>query len=235
MVGRVRRATGAVFVLAALSAATSAMAAVPQLLTEQGQLLDSNGNPVAGDITIVFTVYDGPNASANVLWAETQTITLDDGYFSAILGETTTIPASVFDGNPKYLGVKINADPEMTPRQAILSVPYALVAGNVNGDITPTSVSINGTTVIDNTGKWVGPPTGLQGPTGATGAPGPAGTAGGTGATGPAGATGATGPAGGTGATGAPGPQGATGATGAQGTAGATGAAGPQGATGATG
>src|SRR6185312_14706689 len=98
--------------------------------------------------------------------------------FSAILGEATAIPPSIFDGSPRYLGVTVGNDSEMQPRQAIFSVPYAMIAGNVNGDITPTSVSINGATVIDTKGNWVGPSSGLIGATG------PAGPQGATGASG---------------------------------------------------
>src|SRR5580692_3061130 len=145
MVGRARRATGAAIVLAMLSAG-SAMAAVPQQLTEQGQLLDSSGNPVAGSISITFALYASPTGGtpATALWSEAQSITLDDGFFSAILAQSTAFPPNLFTGAPLYLGVTVGTDPEMTPRQAIYSVPYAMVAGNVNGDITPNSVTING-------------------------------------------------------------------------------------------
>jgi hypothetical protein len=232
MIGRARRATGAGILMLALSGG-SAMAGVPQLLTEQGRLLDGTGVPVSGSINVTFTVYDAPT-SGTTLWTETQTITLDSGYFSAILGETTPLPATVFDGSTRYLGVTVGTDTEMQPRQAVFSVPYALVAGNATGDITPASVSVGGALVIDSTGKWVGPNSGLVGATGATGAAGAQGATGATGAQGATGNTGATGPAGPTGATGGVGPTGATGATGV-GVAGATGATGATGTTGATG
>jgi len=92
----------------------------------------------------------------------------------------------------------------MTPREPIESVPYALTATNAVGDITPTSISIGGTTVISSTGQWMGSPTGLVGPQG------PAGPAGPAGATGPAGAQG---PQGATGPQGTVGPQGPSGIT----------------------
>ena len=118
------------------------------------------------------------------------------------------------------------------------------------------------TQVIDSSGNWTGPgsglkgevgpqgaqgpqgatgPQGAQGDKGATGATGPQGPQGDTGATGPQGpqgaqgdkgATGAQGPQGGQGDTGGTGPQGTKGATGAQGTQGATGPTGPGGGTG---
>ena len=112
------------------------------------------------------------------------------------------------------------------------------------------------TQVIDSSGNWTGPGSGLKGEVGPQGAQGPQGATGPQGAQGDKGATGAqggTGPQGDKGATGAQGPQGAqgdkgatgaqgpqggqgdTGGTGPQGTKGATGAQGTQGATGPTG
>ena len=213
---------------ALLAPATSSRAAdVPQFITHQGRLLDGMGNPVAGSLTVVFTLYDAEQAG-NVVWTETNTVTFDAGYFSVRLGETTPF-TGVFTGAPRYLGIKVGNDPEMTPRVAAGSAPYALVAGNAIGDITPTTVIAGGKTVIDATGKWVGDPTGLvgpQGPAGADGAMGPAGAVGAAGAVGPAGPPGPAGPAG------ADGPMGPMGPMGPQGLQGATG---PTGATGATG
>jgi hypothetical protein len=204
--------------LAAASIALSAFAyraeaAVPQTLVEQGRLLDVNGAPVNGGVTLTFALYSGASGGT-ALWSEQQMVTLDGGYFSAALGDTTPIPASAFDGSARYLGISVNSDPELTPREAIESVPYALLAGNVNGDITPTSVSVGGTTVINSQGQWVGPNSGLVGPTGPAGAAGP---------------DGLMGPMGPTGADGAPGPAGPMGALGPMGPAGPIGPQGPQG------
>ncbi len=113
-----RKLIRTLFCAAALAVvpAGSALAAVPQTLVQQGRLIDVDGSPTAGTVSIVFTLYDAPE-NGNVLWTETQTITLDDGYFSAVLGSVTAIPASAFDGTTRYLGMKIGADSEMTPRQ----------------------------------------------------------------------------------------------------------------------
>ena len=241
---RARRATGTAVMFAALALGSSAKAAVPQQLAEQGHLVDSSGNPVVGSVQIVFAIY-ATATGGTALWAETQTVTLDSGYFSAALGEVTAIAPSVFAaGATLYLGITIGTDAEMTPRQTILSVPYALVAGNATGDITPTSVSVNGGVVINGAGEWVGPTTGFAGATGPAGPPGANGAPGATGPAGPPGANGApgvAGPAGPQGANGAPGaagpagPPGASGAPGAAGAAGARGAIGPTGTTGAPG
>jgi hypothetical protein len=200
--------------IAALAVPALSVAAtpnVPDFLAEQGRLFDTTGTPVTGSPSFVFTIYSDKNGTAPI-WTETQTITLDSGYFSTTLGSVTAIPATVFGaGLTRYLGIKIGTDAEMKPLQPLTSVPYAFVANNAIGDITPSSVSVAGTVVIDATGKWVGDSTGLVGPAGAKGATGATGPAG---PTGPAGTVGATGPAGPTG------PAGAAGATGPQGPAG---------------
>jgi hypothetical protein len=179
-----------------------------------------------------------------LLWTETQSVPLDEGYFSAQLGASTPVPAGVWDGSVRWVGIRVGTDAEMTPREATRSVPYALVAGDAVGAIHPASVTVNGHLVIDQNGNWVGPATGLIGPTGPAGATGTAGATGAQGLQGAAGATGPQGPQGVagpqgsqgvTGAQGATGPQGPQGNTGTQGVAGATGPQGPQGNTGAQG
>ena len=233
-----------------IASATTAYADTPALLSQQGRLLATDGTPATGTVNITFALYDA-DAGGTALWSEMHSIMLDDGYFVATLGSTSALPA--LDGSPKYLGITVGTDAEMTPREEVVSVPYALLAGDVTGAIHPANVTVNGTLVIDSTGAWVGPSTGIAGPAGPTGATGPTGPAGpagtngtngakgDTGATGiqgpqgPAGPTGAQGPQGTTGSPGAPGPQGATGATGAAGSPGPQGAQGPQGVAGPTG
>lgn len=218
----------------AVVAAAGSAAAVPPFLTEQGRLFDSAGDPVAGPtVSIVFSVYAADTGGV-ALWTETQSVAVDDGYFSAVLGDATNggtaLPATLFNGSTRYLGVKIGSDAEMTPRQPIVSVPYALVAQRV--------LDKDGNVVINDDGEWRGSPTGLEGPTGPAGAggpTGPTGPGGGAGPTGPGGGAGPTGPAGGPGPTGPAGGGGPTGPAGGGGPTGPTGSAGGGGPTGPTG
>lgn len=92
--------------------------------------------------------------------------------------------------------------------------------------VVKNGITVGSTAIVDSSGAWVGPSSGLVGATGLTGVQGP---------TGPVGATGLTGPTGGAGATGVTGPTGPAGPTGPTGPAGADGSAGPTGPTGATG
>jgi hypothetical protein len=185
----------------------SAAQAVPQTITHQGRLYDANKKPVSGPLEVTFKIYAN-EGDVDAIWTETKQITFEEGYFSADLGkdvpfDTAMVP--VFDGSIRYMGVTVGMDPEMTPRAPVQSVPYAMVAGDVFGDIHPTSISVGGMPIINSSGEWTGAPTGLvgpQGPTGATGDPGAKGDTGATGAKGDMGADGPMGPQGPTGPTG---------------------------------
>lgn len=152
-------AAGILAAVGSLSGATSAV--VPPGITQQGRLLDSEGNPVTGEVTFTFTIYDEAT-EGNELWTAEQEITLDDGYFSTRLGGSgAPFPAALFNGSDRFLGVAVGSDDEMSPRQTLGSVPYAHMANNVNGDITPASVTVNGVEVVTADGQV--PATAIQG------------------------------------------------------------------------
>jgi hypothetical protein len=231
------RGLAAVALLAAALAPASALAATPGAVTQQGRLFDGAGAPLSGTVTLQFAVYAAATGGAP-LWTETDTVALDAGYFSVEIGQGQPFPAGLWDGSTRYVGITVGSDAEMSPRQQVVSVPYALVAGDVTGDIHPHSVTVNGTAVINAAGNWVGPSTGLIGPAGAAGAQGATGPQGPQGVAGSNGAVGATGPqgvAGSNGANGTNGTNGAVGATGPQGAAGTNGTNGAVGPTGAAG
>ena len=57
---------------------------------------------------------------------------LDNGAFSVQLGSVTAFPSSLWTGQALYLGVTVGNDPEMTPREQITSVPYALMCAQAD-------------------------------------------------------------------------------------------------------
>ncbi|WP_061612044.1 hypothetical protein [Sorangium cellulosum] len=194
-------------VLAVVTAlAGPAAAAIPITITHQGRLFDAAGQPIDDTLDVVFALYEAVDAPVPI-WSEVHTITFDHGYFSVDLGELAPVDKPVLDGTARYLGITVGNDPEMVPRARVASVPYALQASNVSGDITPSSISIGGQLVIDSSGLWVGEPVGLQGAPGPSGPPGPAGPMG------PAGLPGEPGPPGAQGIAGPPGPPGVVSST----------------------
>ncbi len=149
---------------AGVAYAPSASAAnpVPLTLTQQGRLLDNTGAAVDGvQLTFTFSLYTSATAGT-AIWTENQSITPDKGYFSAKIGDSTAFPAMIFDGSQPtlYLGIKIGSDAEMSPRQELTSVPFALLAANalnathaVNADSATNASNAMHATNADNATK----------------------------------------------------------------------------------
>ena len=153
--------------LLALSLMSTVVAAqAPQLLGYQGRLLQSSGAPVTGPRDVRFTLFSAETAGTQ-LWTETQQLGLSDGYYSTSLGATgvtagAALEAALVSGTAWLeLAGKEPAQTAfdvLTPRQRVGSVAYALNAKNVSGGtVNGTTVSIAGSTVIDATGRYVGP------------------------------------------------------------------------------
>ena len=106
---------------------------VPHMVNYQGKLTSAGGDCLNDTLEMVFTIYsDSLGISAE--WTETQAqVMVKAGVFSVLLGGVDTIPASVFDGNVKYLGVQVQSDPEMRPLKPMVSVAYAYRAAIADG------------------------------------------------------------------------------------------------------
>ncbi|GAB4316561.1 MAG: hypothetical protein Kow0074_04560 [Candidatus Zixiibacteriota bacterium] len=142
--------------------------AVPPLLNYQGILLDAGGNPVSTTTSVEFGIWDAAS-SGNQLWTTTRSIAPDTiGRFNVLLGSLNPVPDSAFNSDA-YLSIKVASDPEMTPRQRIVSVGYSYrvnsVDGALGGHITSDVVigsghTVSGTNVFvagednENTGEW---------------------------------------------------------------------------------
>src|SRR5579863_3184948 len=114
------------------TAAASAITDVPTLVNYSGTLTDLNGKPIANVTGVTFLLYKDDQSGAP-LWMETQNITPDKaGHYTAVLGSTTSqgLPTDLFaSGEARWLGVQAEGQAEQ-PRVLLLSVPYALKAGD---------------------------------------------------------------------------------------------------------
>lgn len=113
-----------------------ALAAVPNTLSYQGTLTDKSGNPITATKTIDFKLYNVATAGT-ALWSETQTVTVASGRFGVVLGVVTTFDSSILTGDT-WIGITVQGESEMTPRQKLTSVAYAHVAGTVADPTTLT-------------------------------------------------------------------------------------------------
>ncbi len=141
----------------------------------QGFLADGDGQPLAADAPrnydVVFRIYDAETAGV-ALWAEQQTVTVDNGQYSVLLGngaafgdEPRPAVSSLFisgDVGRRYVEATLKkvgpngSDAVVLPRSRLLPSPYASLAlhaaqadrlVNVSNSpvlqVTGTSVSLN--------------------------------------------------------------------------------------------
>lgn len=110
-------------------------AAINQQINFQGKLTNPNGTNVTdGTYSIVFSMYTVASGGSAV-WTETQgSVAVTDGIFQVALGSVTPLPGSVdFNSSSIYLGIKVGADAEMTPRVRFTAAPYAFNSEKLNG------------------------------------------------------------------------------------------------------
>jgi trimeric autotransporter adhesin len=126
----------------------TAVAVVPRLVSFSGRALDAEGKPLSGIAGVTFTIYKGQYDGAS-LWMETQNVQADSkGNYSIQLGATKSdgLPVELFaSGEARWLGVRVNGGEEQ-PRVMLLSVPYALKAGDAAtiGGLPPSAFVLAG-------------------------------------------------------------------------------------------
>jgi hypothetical protein len=102
---------------------------VPSRFGYQGRLVDKSGAPLNGTHQVRFTIYKEAK-EGTPLWDETQKLALTNGFYSTFLGAGKALPvgygSTVFDGSDLYLGVAVDGTEELTSRQQIGAVVYAL-------------------------------------------------------------------------------------------------------------
>src|SRR5208337_3106755 len=123
-----------VFSVAAQTSGSSPTSAqVPPLIQFSSVATDEGGNSLSGVVSITFSLYNNQQGG-EPLWTETQNnVQLDPtGHYSVQLGITKPngVPTTLFTtGEARWLGVRIAEQAEQ-PRVLLLSVPYALKAGD---------------------------------------------------------------------------------------------------------
>ena len=125
---------------------------VPQLINFQGILTDPAGIPLVSDTNSVdFNIWDAA-AAGNSKWAETQSVITDgQGRFSVLLGSITPIEDTIFIQPDRWLGVKVGADPELSPRTQIVSVGFAQRISTLDGSASGGTIRGTGSGV----GIWL--------------------------------------------------------------------------------
>ncbi|MEK7721728.1 MAG: hypothetical protein AAB359_05000, partial [Elusimicrobiota bacterium] len=102
-------------------------AGAPLKINYQGRLEES-GEPVDGQRNFVFKIYNAASGGSLVWTSQAQDATVADGVFSVVLeaGTPVNLSAATFTG-ARYIEVSVGGV-TLSPRQEMLSVPYALTA-----------------------------------------------------------------------------------------------------------
>lgn len=138
---------GVFFVLCSTS--VFAATGILKQINFQGKVVNKTvGTNVSdGSYTFTFSIYTA-SSGGTAVWTETKSVTVTNGIFQTLLGDTTALPGSLdFNTDNLYLGINFNSDGEMSPRVRLAAVPYALNALKVAG-LTVTDTT--GTLTIPN-------------------------------------------------------------------------------------
>ena len=134
------------FLVMALAMTLTAVisADVPQLINYQGRLTDSSGEPVPdGTSSIHFAFFDD-SIRGVLLWEETHPVVpILNGMFSVLLGSNDPIdPGDFISFFDVYVELTVNGGEPSSPRTRFVSVPNAMVAHRISGDIETDEGSI---------------------------------------------------------------------------------------------
>ena len=132
----------------------------------QGQLADA-GNPATGTYDLQFTLFNTDSGGSPVTAPLTNSpVSVSNGLFVVKLD----FGNGVFTGADRWLelGVRTNGATEdftvLSPRQQVLAVPYAILAGNISGVVSPSSLSgtYSGPVIFSNpSNSFIGDGSGL--------------------------------------------------------------------------
>jgi hypothetical protein len=113
--------------IAALAA--NAEADVPGKVTFTARLVN-NGTPHEGAANVRLQLFDS-TSSTTPLWTENHSVNADKGLVSVTLGAQDMLDESIIDGGDLFLELTVD-NQVLSPRLAIGSVPYALMAGRAS-------------------------------------------------------------------------------------------------------
>ena len=136
----------------------SAHAAINTQIPFYGTLNDTVGSPLTGTYDMVFRIYDSASGGT-LLDTSTHTvgngnvITVTDGEFNVLLGSGTgnALDGIDFNSSSIYVGLTVESDSEMTPRERLGSAPYSFNSDALDGLDSTEFLRTNATGTISTT------------------------------------------------------------------------------------
>jgi len=134
-----------------LSFPSSASASIPQYLPMSARLMTTDYENVPnGTYSIRFRIYDS-STGGNVLWEETQSVSVIRGVFSVTLGTSTSLSSVNLASSSLYIGIKVGNDDEMTPRKQILPTATSMFTARIQSASSLPSSTLGAGELFYNT------------------------------------------------------------------------------------
>lgn len=109
------------------------LAANTTTVSYQGHLADANGTPVNSTLPMIFRIYTTPTGGTPI-WTEERSgsnaVPVTNGLFHVMLGSVEPLSTDIF-AQDLWLGISVESDSEMTPREKLGSVPTLIPDGSV--------------------------------------------------------------------------------------------------------
>ena len=126
-----------VIALVTIISVVLAACTLPPQFTYQGVLTDASGNPLNGNVTITYRIFNAETGGTEI-YSESETVTVTDGRFDSVIGPEAAISGLDPEDLAQALWVEVQIDngtynETLTPRQRLYGSPYAftLMPGTV--------------------------------------------------------------------------------------------------------
>ena len=131
---------------------TMVLGAVPSTLTYQGRLLDNLGHPISGSVSVSVGIYTNDQGGTAAYVENVGQVVVQNSIYSFQFGTNSVLFRDVFARPLCWLEVVIDGDP-LSPRQKLLSVPYAVRSSEVDSigsNTTFVAGIVQGTALADS-------------------------------------------------------------------------------------
>jgi hypothetical protein len=117
------------FVLLLCLVSLQTLAQIPEIITYQAQIVNSNGVIIPdGNYEMTFKLYNS-ETGGTALWTETQTLGVANGVVDVHLGFSSQL--NIEFSQMLWLGITIEQGSELTPRTILTSSPFSFISKNV--------------------------------------------------------------------------------------------------------
>lgn len=119
---------------------SQAVGNIPTSFSYQGTLRNANGDLENRQVKITLRLYNVVTDGTALYNEVFNHVTVRDGLFSLVVGDAgTTIDPAIFENATLFLGIAVDDDAELLPRQRLHPVPWARQASVAQNAITATT------------------------------------------------------------------------------------------------